>query len=207
MARPHAFKVRTSGTYLGVKINSTSEMFSRLFKDASYTSRDQFLKDIMPVMERRFKELVPKYREQLVKGTTALGQDPLVNVTGGTRAEGLASYESHAHGSHRPHRQIPDPLTRLVSEKGMSVKIRRVRDTFQMQSNFKNTRSAFINFHTDMPKVPRASTVARRFDETCLPFIRSGRFGVLTEIFAANAAYSMGVSAAKFFEDREAARG
>ena len=207
MAKPHAFTVRTSGTYLGVKINSTSEMFARLFKNASYNSRDQFLKDIMPVMEKRFKELVPKYREQLVKGTTALGQDPLVNVTGGTRAEGLASYESHAHGTHRPHKQIPDPLTRLVSEKGMSVKIRTVRDTFQMQSNFKNTRTKYINFHHKMPNIPTAAKVARRFDETCLPFISSGRFGALTEIFAANAAYSMGVSVAKFFEDREAARG
>lgn len=201
--KPHAFKVVTQGTYLGVKINTTSNMFARLYREASYESREAFLKDIMPIMEERFKEILPKYRDQLVRGTTAFGQDPLVNVRGGATAKGLSEYESTAHGSHRPHRQIPDPLTRLVSEKGMSLKLKKVRDTFTLESTFKNTRNSYINFHSSMPKVPRASTVARRLDATCLPFISDGRFAELTEIYAANAAYSMSLTLAKHFESRE----
>lgn len=210
MARPHAFKVTTRGTYLGLKINSTSQMFARLIKEASYDSRDAFMADVMPIMEERFKELVPKYREQLAKGTTALGQDPLVNVQGGAKAKGLGEYESTFHHSgknrHRPHNDIPDPLTRLVSEKGMSVKIKKTRDTFTMESTFKNTRSASLNFHLNMPKVPKASTLARRLDQTCLPFIRNGWFAELTNIYAANAAYSMSVTLAKYLENRDSVK-
>lgn len=201
-----AFTVTTKGTFLGVKVNTTSPMFARLIKNASYTSRDHFLKDVMPVMEARFEELVPKYRDQLVRGATAFGQDPLVNVQGGATAEGLGSYESYAHGSHNPHKQIPNPLTRLVSEKGMKVSLRKVRDRFELKSEFKKKRTAYINFHNNMPKVPKPETVARRFDQTCLPFIREGLFGELTEIYAANASYSMAYTLAKYLEDREATR-
>jgi len=198
----HAYSVKTKGNYLGVKINTTSKMFSKMIKDASYDSREAFLKDVMPVMDKRFREILPKYRAQLIKGTTAFGGDPLLNVKGGKRAEGLASYESKAHGSHRPHKQIPDPLSRLVSEKGMSIKLKRVRDKFELKTNFKRTRRHYINFYKTMPSLPRASTVARRFDETCLPFIRSGRFEELTEIYAANAAYSLSMAVIKHLNDR-----
>jgi len=40
-------------------------------------------------------------------------------------------------------------------------------------------------------KIPRISTVARRLDETCLPFIQSGRLGDLMEAWAANSALSV----------------
>jgi hypothetical protein len=197
-----SFKVRTRGTFLGIKINTSSKLFANEMAKACYSSRQEFLKDVMPVAEARFKELVPKLRVQLSTGVANISGEPLVNVQGSKRVEGLGSYESKSHGSHRPHKDIPDPLTRLVGERGMSVHIKRVSDRLELNTNFKNTRNGLLNFHGSMPKVPRASTLARRLDETCLPFIRDGNFEALLEIFGANASYSILWAISKIYTDR-----
>lgn len=201
-----AFRVTTRGTFLGVKINTSSTLFASEMADACYSSRAQFLKDVMPIAEKRFKELVPKLRVQLSTGVKNIRNDPFVNVQAGQRAMGLGEYESKSHGSHRPHKDIPDPLTRLVSDKGMSVNIKRVSDRLELHTKFKDSRNGLLNFHSSMPKVPRASTLARRLDETCLPFIRDGRFDKLLEIFGANASHSILWAIDKLLKDRNATK-
>ena len=209
------FEVKTQGKFLGKKIKysrrrdyskstsvTTSMTMNTVWDEAIFaalpTTTKAMLSRVTPIMFDRLKELDPKMREMLIKGSSNLSKE-LTDIGSIKRVEGLANYESTDHGTHRPHKDIPDPLSRLVNNKGLRIVFKKKANRFTILSDFKNTRNGLINFHNKMRKVPRASTLATRLDQTCLPFVRSGLYGDLMEVLAANAAYSMAVAIRKEF--------
>jgi len=157
MSKPD-FKVTTTGTFFGIKVNTTGGYLSKILRRSDF-KRDGLLKKIMPLFTKRLQKRIPKLKEQLMNGLQG--------------SIGTRRFESSVRGTHKPHRDIPDPLSRII-EKGTSFKLQTKKDRLQVLIKPHDRRNGYINFHGKMSKVPRISTVANRLDATCLPFWSNG---------------------------------
>lgn len=161
MSRPN-MTVRTKGTLMGIKINTTGSDLRILRKTMD---RKTIVRDMKKLFRKRLKGRIPVLREQLVEGL------------GGY--VGTKEFESTVHGSHKPHYDIPNPWSLLMGDRVLLVRMDRgTGDLINVSASFSTRRIARINFHWNMSgKVPRADFIAQRFDDTCLPFIKDGHFG------------------------------
>jgi hypothetical protein len=154
-----SFKVKTTGTFFGVKVNSTGTAFASAMKRASM-SRGQLLNKLRPMFKKRLENRIPKLIEQLQNGVQG--------------RIGSIAFELRSNTSgHKPHKHIPNPLTRIIKD-GTRYKVLGKKDRIQVDIKLKNNRSRSINFHNKMKKTPKISTVALRLDATCLPFYKDG---------------------------------
>lgn len=171
MSKPD-FSVKTYGTFIGIKVNSSGTDISRAMKITKF-SRSYILNKLRPLFKQRLENRIPKLIEQLQRGIQGLP---------GTRQFEKTSNEF----GHRPHRDIPDPLSRIVAF-GTSYKLKAKKDRLEVEIKPYNNRDGKINFHNKMPGVPRISTVWNRLDATCLPFFTKGYH---TDIYVAWLGYS-----------------
>lgn len=187
------FAVKMHGNFMGVKVNVTGPSFRRNYAELSrimQTSSSAMLKELMPLFERRLKDRIPKLIEQLQRGVQGL--------------RGTEYFENTPHGSHRPHRQIPNPLS-LIVERGSSYKVLRTNDRLRVDIRPHATRRKEINFHKDMSSVPRISTVWNRLDATCLPYVKDGHRDAIVERWLENSGISLQSEFMKYMSDRRAA--
>ncbi len=201
-------KITTKGNLLGVKVNTTGAVMRDIFRKSGITDRGAFLARVMPIARQAMRDRVPVLRQNLVQGVTvgrAGQQARAVDMPIGQKVEGLAQMEMTAgkhHGAqhrHKVHQSFTNILTRLA-EDGLSIMVTGQGDQINLVNFFGDRRSPRINFHRYMDDVnPRISTVARRLDETCLPFIQNGRLGDLIEAWAANSTLSILVAINKEF--------
>jgi hypothetical protein len=193
-------KITTKGNLLGIKVNTTGAIMRDIFKKSGMTDRSAFLARVMPVAKQAMRDRVPALQKNLVQGVT-LGrfgyEARAVDMPIGTKVEGLAKMEmtaglhQGANHRHKVHKSFTNILTR-IAEYGLSIRVSGDSDLINVASSFSNRRDKRINFHQYMDdSIPRASTVARRLDETCLPFIQSGRLNDLIEAWAANSTLSI----------------
>lgn len=158
------FVVKTRGVFFGLKVNTTGTKFAKLMRKTPM-ARPSFLKVIMPLFATEIrKKRIPELRRRMVNGYQ--------------RAMGTRQFENTAHGTHKPHLWIPNPLSRIFgSNKFMHYGVRVDSDKLKITMNLRNDgqmRSEAVNFHYDMERLPRVATVLARLDATCLPYIREG---------------------------------
>ena len=195
MSRPVAFSVKITGNFLGLKVNTSSNDVRngwRRILRRQPMSREALLRDLRPLFKRRMEKRIPK----LIRGLTRGIRD----------AQGTMRMEETFHGSHKPHRQIRNPLTRIV-EQGTTYKAFIRGDKIGVDIRVHNTRRRNINFHTDMKKVPRVSTVWNRLDATCLPFVTSGNRDKVVQRWLEYTKIGLAQDLKTYFTNRDRARG
>lgn len=164
MSRPSSpVQVRMSGTYFGVKVNTSSNQVRNAIKKISRQNKfnsAKLLNELRPIFKARLQKRIPKLIFQLQFGAKGL--------------LGTHQLEVRSHGKHKPHKQIREPLSRIVKF-GTSYKvIYPNKSTVGVQIKVHDRRNARLNFHNDMKKVPKISKVWSRLDATCLPFVSAG---------------------------------
>ena len=60
-------------------------------------------------------------------------------------------------------------------------------------------------YDIEQGKVPRMSTVARRLDATCLPFLQNGMFADILDSWGLGTSIGFQYAVISYFEDREKA--
>lgn len=191
------WSVRMNGSFMGIKVNVSSKNFERSYKRLASLmsiSKQELLRDLMKLFKRRLEKRVPKLIEQL--------QDGVQGLVGTREFESVGRHSGKF--KHRPHQQIPDPLTRIV-ERGTRYLVTAKRDRLRLDMRVYNTRRTALNFHTDMPKVPRISTVWSRLDATCLPFVKEGHRDAIIERWLFNSGISLQSELMKYVKDRKLA--
>ena len=157
------FVVKTQGVFFGLKVNTTGTNFAKLMRKTPM-ARPSFLKVIMPLFATEMRKKRIGVRRRMVNGYQ--------------KAMGTRQFESTAHGTHKPHEWIPDPLSRIFgSSRYMHYGVFVSGDKLQVSMKLRNggqMRARSINFHIDMERTPRVATVLSRLNETCLPYIREG---------------------------------
>ena len=170
MSNRLAFSIKTYGTFMGIKVNTTNKDFTKAMRISGF-SRSRILNTLRPMFKKRLENRIPKLIEQLRNGVQGL--------------PGTKVFESRSNEfGHRPHRDIPDPLSRIV-QFGTSYKVVGKKDRLEVKIEPHKSRNANINFHNKMSKVPRISTVWSRLDETCLPFYTEGHHTDIYEYWLA----------------------
>ena len=111
-------------------------------------------------------------------------------VEGGGNVEGTKVFEETPKGignsPHTPHKSIKNPLTRIVDH-ALKVTVKSfARKGVQAVANIKEDRIDLVRFFYPPPptarnpspsqKVPRASFVWDRLNETCLPFVKNKNY-------------------------------
>lgn len=200
-------KITTRGNFLGVKVNTSGAVMRDIFRKSGVTDRATFLARVMPIARQTMAWRVDVLRDNLVQGVTvgsAGSKAREVNMPVNRRVEGLSQMEmtsgrhEHARSVHTVHRSIPDILTRLARS-GLSVVVSSSGDEIGVRHFFSNKKMPRITFHRFMDVTPSVATVARRLDETCLPFIQNGRLDDIVEAWAANCTLSILVAINKEF--------
>ena len=165
-----SFEYTSRGVLFGVKINRRGPNFKNALKGAIPTGK-AFLDDMSKLLRNRVESRIPLLKENLKQG-----------VPGGI---GTIEFESTSHGKHRPHKDIPNPLS-LIIDHGMKYWVFGRLGEIKIDVSVYNTRKRQINFHKKMGKTPKVSTVLKRFDETCLPYIQSGNMGKISDYWTTN---------------------
>ena len=183
------FSMRISGTYFGVKVNVSYKEFGRIKRQMNITN-SQLLNKLRPMFKARLEHRIPKLIEQLQNGLQGL--------------IGTKAFESQPNGhNHKPHKQIPDPLTRIV-EHGYRYSVSGSKDKLGVEIVPKRNRVKQINYHNRMGKTPRVyhdgytygSKSSRRgvlqgLDDTCLPFFDHGHHGRIVQKWLENSQIGM----------------
>ena len=196
MSRPkRPISVRMTGTYFGVKINTSSNEVRNAWRSINRRakmSRSSLIRDLTKIFKSRLERRIPALRRQLVMGVRD--------------ARGTRFFEESSHGSHQPHRQIRNPLTAIV-ERGTAYKVNVKGDKVVVDVRVHSTRRRSINFHTDMKKTPRISTVWSRLDKTCLPFVSDGHRDKVIQRWLEYSQASLTKDLRAYFLDRKKAGG
>lgn len=157
-----AISMKISGQFLGVKVltshRDVRNVIRYMNRKTSYRSRD-LLGELRPLFNERIKKRIPKLKEQLRFGIR--------------NKLGAYQLEQRVGKNHRPHEQIREPLGRIIN-RGMSFQLVSVSNSFGLNIRVHDSRNGQLNFHNNMPRTPRTSTVWSRLDATCLPFVREG---------------------------------
>lgn len=166
-ASPVSSKI--SGNFLGFKVhtsnNSVRSAMSYVNRRMNYSTTRLF-RDLKPIFNERISRRIPKLKHQLRFGYK--------------RLNGTLQLELRSHENHHPHKQIKEPLGRII-HRGTSFKLEGKKNTYGVRIKVYDSRNAQLNFHNDMSKVPRTSTVWRRLDATCLPFVKDGHQEAIIE--------------------------
>lgn len=183
-----AFEIRTQGVFFGVKVNLSYKEFRSIKRRLSITS-DQLLRRLMPMFKKRLEKRIPKLIDQLQNGVQGL--------------IGTREFEMIAQNGHKPHKHIPDPLTRIV-EHGTIYRVTRKKSSFDMEIRPKRNRIALINYHHKMRRTPRVFNegymygsrsknrgVLQGLDDTCLPFYKNGHHGKIVQKWLENSQIGM----------------
>jgi len=199
MPRPNTpFSMRISGTFFGVKVNVSYKEFRRIKSRMGLTS-SQLLNKLRPMFKARLEHRIPKLVHQLEHGLQGL--------------IGTKQFESQANGhGHRPHKQIPDPLTQIIKH-GYRYGVSGNKDKIKVDINPKRSRVRQVNYHLKMGKTPRVyhdgyvygSKSSRRgvmqgLDDTCLPFFKNGHHGAILEKWLENSQIGMAYSIDAFLK-------
>lgn len=172
-----AITVRTKGTYLGIKINTTGMRYKR---QIASIGRGKVVKDLKKKFKEHIRKRIPKLRIQLrdgFKGGRFRGED--------LSSMGASKFEMTPKKGHKVHEDVPNIWSRLVSERGMFIRMTGQTDKIDLNMGFYQNRDSSIRFfNTKSGKIPRASTVASRLDETCLRFISEGHFAKVVNNWA-----------------------
>jgi hypothetical protein len=196
MSRPKSpISVRMTGTYFGIKVNTSSKDVRnawRAINRRAKMSRSTLLRDLTKILKNRLELRIPALRRQLVMGVRD--------------ARGTRFFEESSHGTHQPHRQIRNPLTRIINN-GATYRVSIKGDKVKVDMSIHGTRRRAINFHNDMKKVPRISTVWSRLDATCLPFVKDGHRDKVIQRWLEYSQASIKRDLQSYFLDRKRAVG
>ena len=195
-------EVQTRGRLLGYELNTkdlitSSERLQAVMRGA----KGSFTRDMNRILKAKVKDRIPALREKLQEGYKGgfIGGKAL-------KAMGTKDFEMKEQGTHTRHKDIPDIWSRLVSKKGMNVKIMGTGGRVTIKTSFKNSRRRDVMFYDiEQGKVPRMSTVARRLDATCLPFLQNGMFADILESWGLGTSIGFQYAVISYFEDREKA--
>lgn len=224
-SKPASLAISFNGDFLGIRVNTTGAVMADILRRSGLTSRQAFLDRVMPVVRETMDRRTLKLRDNLIQGVTVAGLGTGQGIVSeGAQArrsvQGLSQMEMTAgrypgsNHPHQPHKEIPDILSRIVNH-GLSVRSLPAGSSYNLSVRIYNSRLSAVMFYGKRTfykeivsdgdregvivrnKIPRVSTVARRLDETCLPFIQSGRLGDLMEAWAANSALSVVIAIRK----------
>lgn len=197
------FSMRITGTYFGAKVNVSYKEFRRVKHKMSLTN-SQLLNKLRPMFKERLEKRIPKLIHQLEHGL-----DGLI---------GTSRFESTARGKHKVHKDIPDPLTRIIKH-GYRYKVTtNKKDLLKVEVIPKRSRDRRINYHYNMGKTPRifregysydATGKARNqrgvlqgLDATCLPYFDDGHHGAIVEKWLENSQIGMAYAIDAFIKDQ-----
>jgi len=195
-------EAKMSGNLLGYSIN-TKDLVSSVdrLQVVMKMSKGSFAKDMNQLLRNKVEEKLPDLRKRLQDGYKG-------GYIGGKKlkAIGTKQFEMTNQDTHTWHKDIPDIWTRLVSKKGMNIKLLGKGSKLTVKTSFKNTRRRDVMFYDiEQGKVPRVSTVARRLDVTCLPFLTNGMFADIVDSWALVTNIGFQYSVINYFKDREKA--
>lgn len=156
------------------------------------------------MFKERLEKRIPKLIHQLEHGL-----DGLI---------GTSRFESTARGKHKVHKDIPDPLTRIIKH-GYRYKVTtNKKDLLKVEVIPKRSRDRRINYHYNMGKTPRifregysydATGKARNqrgvlqgLDATCLPYFDDGHHGAIVEKWLENSQIGMAYAIDAFIKDQ-----
>lgn len=166
---------RVSGDFLGVKVhtsnNSVRSSMAYVNRRINFSNARLF-RELKTIFNERFRKRIPKLKHQLRFGYKGL--------FGTLQLESRPHNHDRPQSNHRPHIQIREPLGRIV-DRGMSFKLEGKKNTYGVRMKVYDSRNSALNFHSDMSKVPKTSTVWRRLDATCLPFVEDGHQAAILE--------------------------
>jgi len=184
------FHISTSGSWLGVKINTTGPRFAKEMAKTKL-GRPDFLKIIMPM----FRDVLKKKRLPVLKSRLIDGN---YKGTVGTR-----QFENSSHGSHKPHYDNPNPISYIFKAHmhyGIVVDGDKLKVTMNLR-NGGNKRDAKANFHYEMDTVARVSTVLSRLDATCLPYFQEGHKDKILDIWLTQSQKTMTARFKKYLRE------
>tara|TARA_Y100000592_G_scaffold44099_2_gene69905 strand:+ start:902 stop:1510 length:609 start_codon:yes stop_codon:yes gene_type:complete len=184
-----SFDYSFKGTFFGVKINRQGPNFKRVIQGALPTGK-QFLDDMSKLLRHRMESRVPILKENFKNGAPG--------------AIGTIQFESSSHGSHRPHKDIPNPLS-LIIDHGFKYRVHGRLGEMKLDVTVYNTRKRQINFHKKMGKTPRVSKVLERFDDTCLPYLKAGHMDKISQYWMANTKRAFNRDLNKYIRDKNQA--
>lgn len=175
----NAISMQIDGNFLGVKVHTGQrDVYNTIRfmnRKTSYKAKN-LLRELRPIFNERLKRRIPRLRHQLRFGYKS--------------ELGAFHLENRVHGKHRPHEQIREPLGRII-DRGTSYQLTSSGNNFGVTIRIHNSRNSHINFHRDMPRVPRISTVWNRLDATCLPFVEEGYQATIYNIWLENTAKTL----------------
>ena len=176
MSRRESITMRSKGNFLGYNVNTTGHLFPRKVAKVLRSTRSNILKDLRKMLKKRVRDRIPKLRTQLRQGFKGGN----FRGTPIKRVEGTEKFETTVRGSHTVHIDITNIWSRLVSTRGMYVKVFDAASGISVSTDFYHRRDEYIKFYfTDGGTTPRISTVAERLDDTCLRFIENGNFDLI----------------------------
>ena len=216
---PASLAISFNGALFGIRVNTTGMVMADILKKSGMTSRQAFLERVMPSVRDTMDRRKLKLKDNLIQGVQVTNIGPgqgIVSADAQARrsVQGLSQMEmtdAHYDGGnspHKTHKQIPDILSRIVNH-GLSIKSLPSGSSYNLSVSYYHSRRSAVMFYSKRTfykeivsngdregvivrnKLPRVFTVVRRLDETCLPFIQSGRLGDLMEAWAANSALSV----------------
>lgn len=159
-----AITMQISGQFLGVKVHTGNrDVYNaiRYMNRKTQYKANNLLRELRPLFTKKLKMNIRFLQNRLQRGYQ------------GTDLTGTHYLEGRPHGTHKPHKHISDPLSRIVS-RGTSYQVVVSGNSFGVNIRPYRGRNGYINFHNSMKRVPRISTVWERLDATCLPFVRDG---------------------------------
>lgn len=169
------FQYTVSGMMYGVKINRKNSL--NVLKTRTRQVQARMTRLAAETIERRINDR--SYHEKLKKG--------------GRGVEGTDKFESNPKAigkyKHTPHESIENPLTRIVDNALKVTAKSFARKGVEVEAKISQERISIVRFYFPKPKedksgnlssplkkIPRASTVWKRLDETCLPFYSNGNY-------------------------------
>tara|TARA_Y100001937_G_C7054216_1_gene300610 strand:- start:237 stop:863 length:627 start_codon:yes stop_codon:yes gene_type:complete len=195
-------EVKMRGRLLGFELD-TNDLISSSdrLRVVMRSAKGSFVKDMNRILRAKVKDRIPALREKLQEGYKG-------GYIGGKvlKAMGTKDFEMKEQGSHTRHKDIPDIWSRLVSKKGMNIKILGTGSKVTVKTSFKDSRRRDVMFYDiEQGKVPRMSTVATKLDATCLPFIQNGMFADILDSWGLTTTISFQYGVIRYFENREKA--
>lgn len=196
-----SIRMRSRGSFLGYKINTTGPLFPRQCVKVLGKARSTIIQDLQRMMKKRLRDRIPKLRTQLRDGFNGGN----FRGTKMKRVVGTEEYETTVTTNHTVHIDVTNIWSRLVSTRGMAVNIRSSSSGIEVSTSFYNRRDDYILFYFNEGATPRISTVARRLNETCLRFIEEGNFDTILSQWGTFNIISMEGEIGRYLENRSKA--
>ena len=203
-------KFSQNGSYLGIKVPSVAQFMQNpeeLYRTMTTgLKKQQIQKDLNTIFRARIKKRIPDLRKRLKIGYKRRQGEGISGPH--TAVMGTVEFENTSHGSHEKHIDIPDIWSRLVGPKALGISVTGTGMNIKVKTKFSETRNKYIKFYNigvDSMMNSKVSTIVKRLDATCLPFLKSGLFDNILKFWGEYSCFTLARGVRLYFQDREKA--